>query len=438
MPRRYVSHKSTYFFRNPTNNSRSLILIFGDEVETTGNQQNNRSEVIYRNRRGWVQSDRLMPEHPLELYIIDVGQGDSTIIVTPAGRKILIDGGRGNEAFQFLVWKYRLDLPTANPVEIDLMVLTHADEDHIAGLMSIIEHPLIEVKEIVHSGIAKYASGVFNTELGQRVGSGSNSVLVTRHDGIADLAIHNLSDNMQAWHDAVVAESGIRYRAVDTRTAAIDVADPLINISVLGPRLINHPGQQQPVYRWHGSASKTINGHSVVLRIDYENVRILFPGDLNAKGARHLMADPNFGLATDAHVFKAPHHGSHDFHPPFLQAVHPQISVISSGETPDHGHPRASFLGMLGKSSRGDKPLLFSTELVALFTVDEDAAMPDADDAADPTDPAMIGQARRRFKKRLNGIINVRTDGEHLYAARRVAAGYQFVTYGPMSPSQGG
>lgn len=436
MPRRYISHKSTYFYNDATTNSRDYVLIFGDEVETLENQNNGRDEAIYRGRIGWVQSNRLMTDHPLELYFIDVGQGDSTFMVTPAGRKILIDGGRGNEAFQFLVWKYRLDQPSANPVAIDLMVLTHADEDHIAGLAPIIGHPLIEVREIVHSGIAKYVAGEFNTELGQRVGSGSNSVLVTRHDGISDLANQNLSENMQAWRDTIVAESETRYRAVDTRTASIDVGDPLINISVLGPRLINHPGQAHPVFRWLSSASKTINGHSVVLRIDFRNVRIFLPGDLNIKGARHLLTGTSFIPQADAHVFKAPHHGSHDFLPAFLRAVHPQISVISSGETPDHGHPRANFIGMIGKVSRSDEPLLFSTELVALFTVDEDAAALDADDDADPIDPAMIGQARRRFKKRLNGIINVRTDGENLYAARRVAAGYQFVTYGPILPCQ--
>ena len=67
--------------------------------------------------------------------------------------------------------------------------------------------------------------------------------------------------------------------------------------------------------------------------------------------------------------------------------------------------------------------------MVAQFAVDSDAEAPDADADADPTDPAMLGQARRRFKKRLNGLINVRTDGEDIYCARRVAAGYQFVTY---------
>ena len=148
-----------------------------------------------------MQSDRLVTEHPLELYFIDVGQGDSTFIVTPAGRKILIDGGRVNEAFQFLVWKYRLDLPGAEPVEIDLVVLTHADEDHIAGLVPIIGHPLIEINEIVHSGIAKYSAGTFNTKIGQRVGSGSISVLVTRHYGIG---LSQIRTSQKIWRHGMI------------------------------------------------------------------------------------------------------------------------------------------------------------------------------------------------------------------------------------------
>jgi hypothetical protein len=198
---------------------------------------------------------------------------------------------------------------------------------------------------------------------------------------------------------------------------------------VLGPRLVNIPGQAAPVYPWLGSPAETVNGHSVVFRLDAGNIRILLPGDINRRGARHLMEDPSLRAELDSHVFKAPHHGSHEFAHEFLQAVHPQISVISSGETPDHGHPRANFLGTVGHASRSNEPLIFSTQLVALFVVDSDAAAPDADDDADPTDPAMLGQARRRFKKRLNGLINVRTDGNRIFCARRVAAGYQFETY---------
>ena len=40
---------------------------------------------------------------------------------------------------------------------------------------------------------------------------------------------------------------------------------------------------------------------------------------------------------------------------------------------------------------------------------------------AAPADPAMLGQARRRFKKRLNGLINVRSDGQNIYCAWRIS-----------------
>jgi hypothetical protein len=187
MPIRYISHRSTVFHPDATTDSQEFVLLFGDEVDTTGLQQNGRSEVIYRGRTGWVRTDRLMNNHPLELYAIDVGQGDSTFIVTPSGRKILIDGGRGDEAFQFLVWRYRLDAPSPEPIDIDLVVLTHTDEDHIGGLVSIIQHPLINVREVVHSGIAKFRSGAFATQLGDTDGTGANRVLVTRHDRIEEL-----------------------------------------------------------------------------------------------------------------------------------------------------------------------------------------------------------------------------------------------------------
>jgi hypothetical protein len=115
------------------------------------------------------------------------------------------------------------------------------------------------------------------------------------------------------------------------------------------------------------------------------------------------------------------------------------ITVISSGESPDHGHPRAHFLGSIGRHSSGPEPLIFSTELAALFV---DAQDPDAlansdadvdvhdlafdDDGAVPLDP------HQRFKKILPGIINVRSDGRHLYAYRRVQQGYQWEAYGPI------
>ena len=438
MPTRFVSDTTTMLYRSDTGFKRTLKLIFGDEVDDSGTRSNRRAEVEYRGRPGWVKESELGDERSLEMYFIDVGQGDSTFIVTPRNKKILVDGGTGQEALKFLIWKYRLHEENAQQVDIDLLVLSHADEDHIAGLVDVIEHGKISVKKVIHSGIAKFSGG-FDTRLGDRVTVGGEKLLVTRHSDVAQLANLAVTANTRRWRDSITNEPGVTCTAVDATTGLIDVGDPEVEIEVLGPRLKQIGPQGGSGYPWLGSEGKTVNGHSVVLRLIYRDVKVLLPGDINERGARYLFGDPQVEERANAHILKAPHHGSHEFHLPFLKAVKPQITAISSGETRDHGHPRANFLGTIGNVSRGPEPLVFSTELVALFNIDRQTSsagsISDSDFMAmNATDAGMVVPARTQFKKRLNGIINVRTDGRKIYAARRVSAGYQWVAYGPIDP----
>ena len=135
----------------------SMQLIYGDEVHTVGTATGDKTHVEFRGRQGTVPKSALDTKPRLECYFLDVGQGDATLIVTPGRKKILIDGGKGvavghtSEAEQALIWKYRLD-EVADPVVIDLVVLTHADEDHIGGLINLVRNPKIVVKRVVHSG----------------------------------------------------------------------------------------------------------------------------------------------------------------------------------------------------------------------------------------------------------------------------------------------
>ena len=433
MATQYITRKTSRLYESSTGGKQEMVLIFGDEVETTGPPVNGRVPVEFRGRPGFIQKSHLGQKPVLELYFIDVGQGDSTFIVTPGRIKIVIDGGLNRRALGFLVWKYRLDKP-GPPIDIDLLVLTHADEDHLNGLVSIIDHPRIRVHQIVHSGIATFQSGVFETRLGNLDPTGT--YLETRHSGLDDLAGLDLTDSFASWRTAIVDE-GTSYTAVDSTDGSLDVGDPEISVDVIGPHLDVWNGQ--PVFRWYKNDSHTINGHSVVLRLNYGEVSILFSGDLNVEGAKHLLAEPALVTKMDAHVFKAPHHGSHEFHLPFLEAVRPQISVISSGDDPDHGHPRAVFVGGVGSASRSTDPLVFSTEIAAAFTevgsetdLQEDVSLENADFR---TAEANV-RARQLFKRRLHGMINVRTDGQELYAARRVASGYWWESYGPLTPAQ--
>jgi beta-lactamase superfamily II metal-dependent hydrolase len=427
MTTRYVSSKTIYFYENATGRARHFVLIYGDEVDAHGTA-GNRRRITFRWRDGFVNANRLKGDAPLEMYFLDVGQGDAAFIVTPGRRKILVDGGLNDRALGFLIWKYRLDQPN-HRVTIDLLVLSHADGDHLNGLIPIITHPRITVREVVHNGIAIYRDGVHDTPLGDR--DASRDFLLTRHSGQSGLRLSDLAETFADWIRAVRAED-CDYRAVDSSTGMIDVGDPSVTVDVLGPILDQQGAERR--YTWWEDRAHTVNGHSVVIRLRCGDMSALFSGDLNIPGSNHLLAaDAN---TLSAHVLKSPHHGSHEFSYPFLEAVRPQLAVISSGDGPDHGHPRASFLAAIGRASRSEEPLLFSTEIAATFL-----------DSGETLEGLDVGQnlreldfststanttAHRLFKLRLPGIINVRTDGHQLYAARRVAASYGWEAYGPV------
>jgi beta-lactamase superfamily II metal-dependent hydrolase len=426
----YVKAASEYIRDANTNKTRGK-LIFGDELKVIKEDAaTGRHLVRFRSVEGLMDKESVGPGRSLEIYFIDVGQGDATFIVTPGGRTVLVDGGKNDKALAFLAWKYRLDEP-GNRLGIDLVVLSHADGDHIKGLVKVVGHPRIDVKKVIHSGIARYEEG-FTTGLGNTKGSGGDRVLVSRHSSTGDLDGQALdTDDFEDWIAAIKAE-GAEYEAVDSGTGMCPLGDPSVQMEILGPRLVKHGGK--PAFKWFSSASKTINGNSVVFRLTCGSVSALFPGDVNKPGGRHLLGDPHIKDTLASHVFKAPHHGSKDFSRTFYRAVRPQVTIVSSGEKNTHGHPRAEFLGYVGKASRTENPLLFSTHIAADFPIGEadttllEEKASELDDMDFNTDEANR-IARLLQLRRIHGMINVRTDGERIYAARRVPAGYKWELY---------
>jgi competence protein ComEC len=436
---RFLNKKThRFYFVNEEDERKSYVLIFGDEVNTLQGAAPSGADynrVRYRGRTGEWKEPPLNSNRNLELYFLDVGQGDAAFIVTPNNTKILVDGGLRDRALGFLIWKYRLDQGN-NSVTIDHLFLSHADKDHVEGLIPLLSHPRITVNAIHHNGIGQFDSG-FNTDLGNL---SNDNRLTTLHDTLNDLNGLELASGPQElfadWIQAVRA-SGTTYGRLDRATDIFDVGDSDVTCEIVGP-LLEPNGQS---LRWFSDKSHTINGHSLVFRLSYGNVRTFFSGDLNIPGSEHLLTAQNGDLSLNAHIFKAPHHGSNEFSTSLLDAVHPMITIVSSGEMPDHGHPRANFLGAIGRYSRSEEPLLFSTEVAALF-----ADIDDPNSVADEHTVTTLGdidfsksegniEARRRFKKVLPGIINVRTDGEYIYAFRRIQQAYQWESYGPIEPA---
>jgi hypothetical protein len=140
---RYCGHQISeqethrFYFQNTATGERdSYVLTFGDKVQTRQGQAPSGSDfrrVEYRGRVGeWKppKADDLSAKRSLEMYFLDVGQGDAAFVVTPSNTKLLVDGGLNTSALGFLIWKYRLDIP-GNQVTIDHLFLSHPDKEHL-------------------------------------------------------------------------------------------------------------------------------------------------------------------------------------------------------------------------------------------------------------------------------------------------------------------
>jgi competence protein ComEC len=220
----------------------------------------------------------------LTVAVLDVGQGDAILIETPRGHRLLVDGGpSGSRLMQAL----GRELPSSARY-IDLVVLTHGQDDHVTGLVTLLER--------------------------YEVGSALASPLA------------GMTSAYAAW------EASLQREAVPIREAVagewLDLGDG-VRLEVLGPgpELLR-------------DTRDDLNNNSVVLRLAYGDVSFLLTGDLGADGEDALL---RHGGDLRSTVLKVGHHGSDSSTTlPFLAAVRPAYAVISTGAENSYGHPSPS------------------------------------------------------------------------------------------------
>jgi competence protein ComEC len=221
----------------------------------------------------------------LTVAVLDVGQGDAILITTPSGHRILVDGGPSPSALLNALGR---ELPSGSR-RIDLVVLTHPQEDHVAGLPAANER--YEVRAAAHNGAER------------------------------------VLPSYSAWLEALKkSETPLVRLSAGQVARAGEVA-----IEVLGP----------PEQQIEGGADEA-NNNSVVLRVRYRDVSFLLTGDLAFRGEEALLAGWGDLHAT---VLKVGHHGSDGASgADFIAAVRPVVAVISTGEDNSFGHPAPSTL----------------------------------------------------------------------------------------------
>ena len=226
----------------------------------------------------------------LNIHHLDVGQADSTLIVTPAGETILIDTGDwrqdGSGVIDYLE-EQEID-------RIDHLVATHAHADHIGGHAAVIEH-----FEENRGGIgAAYDSGV-----------------------VAD------TNTYENYLDAIEAY-GVTLFEVEEGDS-LPIADDAVEATVLNPPA--------------GDSGSDLHYNSVTLAIEFGEYRYLTTGDVESDGERRMVDE--WASELDATIYQAGHHGSSTSSTdPFLDAVDPQVAVISSGYESQYGHPHDEVL----------------------------------------------------------------------------------------------
>ncbi|HEX3299405.1 MAG TPA: DNA internalization-related competence protein ComEC/Rec2 [Actinomycetota bacterium] len=220
------------------------------------------------------------PPSGLTVRILDIGQGDSILISSPAGATVLIDGGPDDELDAQLLVSYGVK-------RLDAVVASHPHADHIGGLPQV---------------LARFPVGVF-----LEPGCPDDTALQ------ADL------------HEEIDAE-GIPVRmprAGDTVT----VGD--LTFDVLSPDRC-----------WDGSHSDP-NNDSLVLLLNDGPDSMLFTGDAERE-AQQVLLDTDRLQEVD--VLKMPHHAGDTSLPDFFPAVSPEVVAISVGQPNPYGHPNPNAL----------------------------------------------------------------------------------------------
>jgi competence protein ComEC len=252
----------------------------------------------------------------LTVRFLDVGQGDSALLQWQ-GKAALIDGGPMAATGTVLA-----DLKRYGVRRLDWVIASHPHEDHIGGLIGVVS--ALPVGHFVDSGLST-ASSV-------------QKQLLTE----------------------------IRRRNVPFQVARAGTALDLgggVSLAMLGP----------PRPFLSGTDSDP-NNNSIVARLDYGRVRILFPGDMEGAERDWIYKRNRGSPGADplrADVLKAAHHGSRDAtNAVFMKRVAPRYVVISCGAGNEYGHPHPQALRAI-KSSAGLKGL-FRTDLEGVITLHSD------------------------------------------------------------------
>jgi competence protein ComEC len=228
----------------------------------------------------------------VRITVLDVGQGEALFVQLPGGERMLVDaGGVPGGRFDIgarVVAPFLLHQWVGS---LDVLVLTHAQADHIGGAPAILRgFPVGEV----WSGDTPYASVTF------------------------------------LW-----VQEYLRHRRIPHRVLSAD--SPPIRWGEARIEVLHPPSRRRADPRVGAVERGRPNDASMVLRLGIGSQAALLTGDVEREGELALLRRP---VALQAKVLKVPHHGSRtSSSEAFLAAVRPGVALVSSGYRNRFNHP---------------------------------------------------------------------------------------------------
>lgn len=266
----------------------------------------------------------------LSLVFCDVGQGDATLI-SKGNTQILVDGGPDSSVLKCLdTFMPKFDR------QIELIVATHPDADHIGGLKAVYD------RYSVSSTLTRYVGKDNQTFLSFREG-----LLEEKKHGMRVFSVFNLPKfvfygvSVKAWGMEEPLESEQLFNDVP-EVALSDILNQQVSIK------------------------SDYNDLSIALFIEYENFTAILPGDLEKTSESALVSSNLLGKTT---TLKAGHHGANtSSSTDFLTQLQPEQIVISSGQDNTYGHPDDEVLQRLQQFS----PHIWRTDSMGAVEVRSD------------------------------------------------------------------
>ena len=239
----------------------------------------------------WKKGEPIVAPQPapsgdeLQVHVLNVGQGDSLLIIAPGGKSVLVDAGVPGTGRVVLDAMKRY-----NVGQIDLMVATHAHADHIGGADEVMRR--------------------------------------TKVTTVLDSRVPNSTKNYEDFL-AAIEKTGARYVA----------ASPGQKFDLGGGAALTVLAPIQPFFTKNQlrSGANEPNANSIVARLDYGDFSLLLTGDAEAETEERLLSA---GANLKTKVLKVGHHGSrYASSEKFLREGGFEAAIISDGSENRYGHP---------------------------------------------------------------------------------------------------